>query len=66
MLNYMMGQDENVVWAKCAICRGRGTDCNAGCIAKEQKVNQMGLVSGMCRILLLVGLMEAARLKKDN
>ena len=66
MLNYMMGQDENAVWAKCAICRGWGTDCSAGCITKEQKVNQMGLVSEMCRILLLRELMEVARLKKDN
>ena len=42
MVNYMMGQDENVVWAKCAICRGRGTDCGAGCITKQQKVNLDG------------------------
>ena len=42
MLNYMMGQDENVVWAKCAICRGRGTDATLAVLRRSKKLTRWG------------------------
>ena len=37
MLNYVMGQDENVVWAKCAICSGWGEKIAALAILRRNK-----------------------------